>query len=180
LFSSIGCLHTSKQTKSERPYIEHRALYEIEGWPQARQNLGIYSSEEVGRYLSFFISIWEERGLPGTREEIEKEFRKLRLHWQQTSFIDPENLDRRVPLLGLTLIRHYKNQITVFVYDGSQKLNPRIENTALGHELIHVALFATTRNAMRNHFDLPKAEWPIRCLDFQEEINDTFRRQRKR
>ena len=171
-------MHTQQSKLSDRPYIEHQALYKIEGWPKAHQNLGIYTAEEVGRYLSFFISKWVERGLPGKKEKLKEQFSKLYLHWQQIQFINPENPE--VLLVGLTVFRGYKDHIAVFVYDGSQKLDPKIEDTALCHELIHVALLVTQGDMVKNHFNVPRKEWPIRFLDFEEEVNDTFRRQRKR
>ncbi len=154
----------------DRPYIEHKTIYQIKDW-QAQQNKSIYSAEEVGRYFSSFITKWESHGLPGTRALIGPSFDQIELHWQPTRFVNPEDPDQ-TKLRGLTFIR--KNKITIFVYDCSQESNPKLGKTALGHELIHVALYATTRRLEHDHFSVPGKEWPIRYLDFQEELNGDY------
>jgi hypothetical protein len=168
----MGCRTVIRPNLEHRPYIEHKALYQIDGW-QASQNKGIYSTEEVGRYLSFFVDRWVERGFPGTKEQVEEVFNRMELHWQQTAFVDPENPEQR--LRGLTHVRYFKDEIVVFVYDCSQEKKPVLGATALGHELIHVALYATTGKTEHTHFDLPDKEWPVRYLDLQEEVDASFR-----
>lgn len=168
----MGCQTIPHHRVITRPYIEHKALYEIPGW-QAEQNKAIYSAEEVAEYFEYFLDRWQARGLPGNTARIKNFFNKIELHWQQTKFVNPEGDDGL--LLGYMINRRFKDKVSVFVYDCSQRVDPKLGDTALGHELIHVALLAVVGNTERKHFMAPNSNWSITFQDLEDEVNAKFR-----
>lgn len=169
----MGCQTVSNQNHTViRPYIEHHALYKLPGW-NAKQNLGIYDTKQVAEYFKYFLDRWQYRGLPGDPKKISAFFNRIELHWQQTKFVNPEKDNGK--LLGYMINRRFKNKVSVFVYDGSQSKNPKLGDTALGHELIHVSLLAVVGNTEREHFMAPNSNWSITFQDLEDEVNAKFR-----
>ena len=170
---TISCM-TAPQVKSQYcSYIEHKVLYQIPHW-KAKQNKSIYSEEQVDKYLSYFIDRWKYRGLPGDVGQIKEYFDKIELHWQQTKFTNLESKSK-TPLLGLLINRPYLNKASIFVYDCSQEEDPSIGDTALGHELIHLANFAIFGTVQPDHFQGKGYNWSITFKDLEDEVNAKFK-----
>lgn len=134
----------------KKTFIENKpaqiSFEPIPGWKAIQSKNKFYKAEDVSLLFYLFLDEWQSRGF-GSFQEIDFLFDQIELIWVEKPFVS-----RKIPdsvLWGLTSVRHDK--ILVYVYD-QRKRGPKLGNTSLVHELIHVSLYGTTGNLRADHF----------------------------
>lgn len=131
----------------------------------------MYDPEEVGLLFDAFLILWEIHELPGEITDIRKYFNKVELHWQPFVF-ESLGLPDSGALWGLTSLNLISGYSEVYVYDWSDD-KPSLGKTSLTHELIHIALFATTGDIHSRHHEGSKRFSP-ELEDFKDNVNLLF------
>ena len=155
----------------EPRHANYKIFQHLPGRKAVQNFNSIYDPEEVSNFMTLFIEMWVADGLPGDAETLQKAFDKIELSWQK--YVFSCKLMKETPaLLGLTMIRG--DVITVHVYDYSNEDNVNLGNTSLGHELIHISLYATTGDIQESHHNHESGKFDEEYENLKEEVNEIF------
>jgi hypothetical protein len=136
-----------------------------------------YSAEEVSLYTSVFLELWALESFPQNKEKCVSAFNKIELNWQAEIFTYANPSDGTTRLLGLTYMDLKPGKILVFVATRPYGTPIAIDQSAYGHELIHIALFAITGNAQASHFqEKGSHNWPQDYEKFLIKVSKEYRK----
>lgn len=176
---TIGCGFTPYlKSVVKTPIFVERAQHAIAHNWKFTQSECEYSDESVALYTSIFIELWEKEDFPQGTTQILDKINIIEIDWQKEVFTYANPNDGKTRLLGLTYFTGLKkDKVVIFVtthYDG---VALSIEQTAYGHELIHVALGAATGNTEVYHFSDEKATiWPPKYEAFLNKVAKEYSR----
>lgn len=173
---ALSCASTPEKEEPRKPLQqEFLPLVEIPSWGSYQNLSAIHSADDVAELFDVFVAEWEERNFPGSTERMKYFFSRIELHWQPTEFRS-ESFPDKPSLWGLTHIRRIgqEPEITVYVYDWRDK-RPALGKTSLAHELIHIALYATTGDIQKDHHDSKKSKFSPELEKFKDDVNHLFR-----
>lgn len=118
-------------------------------------------------YIEIFEEVWSETPwLPQNPARLHAAFQLIDLHWQPWTFSQPDGAGR---LWGLTY-PIIGGRYTVFC----AKTSIKIEQTSLGHELVHIGYGAINGNLMADHFT-GTGRWPPSVEEFLRRVGERYR-----
>ncbi len=151
-------------------YTQFSNLEPLPGW-KSQQNAGsVFNSQQISIYLNVFADEWIKKGFSNDRSLLVAAFNSIELHWQKQIFVNYGNPQR---LLGLTKPDGF-GKLYVYVYDYSQERRTDLGFTALGHELIHIALLATEGDIYQSHDKSKDGNWYGKYKDLEDAVNLKF------
>lgn len=169
LILTIGCAHNASQTPPSE--VGDKLLETSSG---IKHSAGFYTTAEVSAYLTTFLGLWFIKF--GTEPDaVFKTIRRTSIHWQKEIFT---YADRRsdARLLGLTQLFTDSDKVLIFIATSADGQDLAIDETALGHELIHLMLLVTTGNLQANHFSKKgSGTWPIEYESFLNDVSELYR-----
>lgn len=159
-----------------QPYVPTYKLldqHKIDAAWNITQSDGPYSDKEVMMYTSIFIKLWSQGDFLQDDKALNVAINSIEINWQYSIFTYPEVFDKK-RLLGLTDHEIRKDKIAIFVatHDGDPLT---IEESAYGHELIHVALGAITGDSHPDHFQKEgSSEWSGIYFDLLARVTQEY------
>lgn len=136
------------------------------------QSRSVFSNKEVGLYTRIFIEMWRAEDFPQNRSAMINLINKIEINWQPNLFTFSNPKDGIQRLLGLAYCNLRTGRVRMYVSVAKGPVNFELDETAYGHELIHVALTAITGSAEVNHLqDASAIIWPPQYEDFLEKVS---------
>lgn len=168
-----ACAHISQPSVPGYVFLEQHTVQH--GWSITHSD-GKYSDEQVAVYTQTFIDLWQQENFPQNSEALKLAFNTIEIHWQDGIFTYA-NSDSSKRLLGLTYHGLKPDKIVVFVATSPHSIDIGIEQSAYGHELIHIALGAITGDPARNHLQDENAMiWPREYENFLVKVAKEYRK----
>lgn len=172
----VGCAHVSQAVINTPPYVFYDQQTVASPWKFTHSDNG-YSAEEVSLYTTVFLELWAQEDFPQNKEKCISAFNKIELNWQGEVFTYANPLDGTIRLLGLTHRGIKPGKILVFVATRPYGTSITIDQSAYGHELIHIALFAITENSEPSHFqEKGSSKWPDKYEKFLIKVSKEYQK----
>lgn len=170
----LGCVHTGKSSIYTPPYLYYPQHVLSGDWTFTQSGNG-YSDEDVALYTSVFLELWKYEDFPQDAVKCIEAFNKIEINWQTAVFTYENPADGTTRLLGLTYRGLKPGKILVFVATSPHGKALTIDQSAYGHELIHIALAAITGDAHPEHFQKEdSSDWPPKYEDFLVKVSKEF------
>lgn len=172
----VGCSHISPSLANTPAYVMHDQQKITSPWSFTQSDNG-YSAEEVSLYTSVFLELWALEDFPQNKEKCIEAFNKIELNWQEEIFTYANPLDGNIRLLGLTYRDLKPGKTLVFVATRPYGLLITIDQSAYGHELIHIALFAASGDSHPDHFQKKgSSNWPDKYEKFLIKVSKEYQK----
>jgi hypothetical protein len=173
-----GCAHVKHIAEPAPPYEIFEQHVIGNGWKITQSDNG-YDDFETALYTKIFIEMWMKKStFPQDAFNAISVFNTIEINWQSNVFTYANPADGTRRLVGLTHwgIKPGKTMVFVAMNRGDTYLT--IDKSSYGHELIHVALFATTNDSVSNHFSAFGAiTWPAEYEEFLASVAQEYNRQ---
>ena len=137
-----------------------------------------FSDLELETYINVFISEWSKK-YPYDEVKIKRTLSLVEFHWQPNVFRSPSQPWDSRTFLGYTQPGSFVDQVNlnkIYVFialaDGSERFP--IEQTSLGHELVHIFLGAMTGNMEPDHLNSGTNKWPLDYERFLSRVRAVY------